>query len=185
MLSYDFVKLYPSRHDRKVVELYERLYQKQVISLEVTKPSEQAFKALINPHKIGGPVLLFSMPLGRQEWDNLAFLMRHNLIAQKEQKEFLWEKARGNEHISKEQEALFLRGQVKHWRALELPQDPKEAATFIQWCLVEGIFARMMEYPLKINRKSRSDQELGDEGVKKVWEGVASLVKSFFTHLES
>ncbi len=77
------VELITSTHDREVVELYETLYEKEVIAIEVTKPSEQAFKALISPKKIGGSILLFSDPVGLQEKLNLAFLERHGLLGPK------------------------------------------------------------------------------------------------------
>ena len=50
---YSFVNLYTSTDDRGVVDLYDRMYHSNIISLEITKPSEQAFKTLLNPFKRG------------------------------------------------------------------------------------------------------------------------------------
>jgi len=77
------VELLTSSADREVVDLYEKLYEKEVIALEITKPSEQAFKALITPKQRGGAILLFSDPVGRQEKDNLNFLSRHGLLGRR------------------------------------------------------------------------------------------------------
>jgi len=74
------VSLITSKHDREIVRFYTELLSTTVFSLEITKPSEQAFKALITPKRKGGMTLLFSKPVGRQEYDNLSFLKRHSLL---------------------------------------------------------------------------------------------------------
>jgi hypothetical protein len=51
-----------------------------VISFEITKPSEQCFKALLPVSSAGGVTLLLSDPVGRQEYDNLAFLKRYGYM---------------------------------------------------------------------------------------------------------
>ena len=49
------VSFMTSAHYRETVEYYELAYSKNVISLEISKPSEQAFKALLTPKKhLGG-----------------------------------------------------------------------------------------------------------------------------------
>lgn len=71
------VKLYISSDYKAVVEMYHQVYMDNVIAAEVTKPSEQSFKALINNDSIGGSFLLLAEPVGRQEHDNINFLQRH------------------------------------------------------------------------------------------------------------
>jgi hypothetical protein len=44
----DYVTVYESSHDKQVVEAYENLYKEKLISFELTKPSEQVFKALLS-----------------------------------------------------------------------------------------------------------------------------------------
>ena len=80
MKSLNYVVVVSAKTDLDVVKSYEDIYEKNVIALEVTKPSEQAFKALCGPKEVGGSVLLFSEPVGRQEKDNLDFLIRRGLI---------------------------------------------------------------------------------------------------------
>lgn len=76
------IRILSSPSDDRVVKLYEQAYLDTVFSLEITKPSEQSFKALLSPDLVGGSLLLFSPPVGRQEIDNLAFLRRHHLLSE-------------------------------------------------------------------------------------------------------
>ena len=66
--------------DRQVVNLYEELYRDKLIDMEITKPSEQAFKAILKPDQVGGCILMFTTPVGRQEYENLAFLKEAGLV---------------------------------------------------------------------------------------------------------
>lgn len=77
----DYVRLFASSDYKEVVETYERVYLENVISAEVTKPSEQAFKGLLRADSVGGSFLLFAKPVGRQEYDNIDFLERHGLLS--------------------------------------------------------------------------------------------------------
>ena len=77
----DYVKLYVYSYYKTVVDMYKRVYMENVISAEVTKPSEQAFKALLRADSVGGSFLLFAEPVGRQEYDNIDFLERHGLLS--------------------------------------------------------------------------------------------------------
>jgi len=147
-----FATVFSSVHDREVVDAYEKLYQEKVIALEITKPSEQAFKALLAPIQVGGTILLFSAPVGRQEYDNLEFLTRKGLVPFSWENEKLWEKtsdAAGNKKI-------------QQFRGFCLPPDPLKSAKFIFWCLKTGIFARMMQ----------TSNELGADGVDQFWQKV-------------
>lgn len=155
--------------DRQVVDLYEQLYAKEIISLEVTKPSEQAFKALVDPTKRGGSILLFSDPVGRQEWDNLTFLERHGLVPKHAGTKRRWMFAEGANPPDSEMLA-----DAHHWRGLRLPSDPAQAAAFTLWCLRYGIFAAMADfagYP--------KHPELASDGVGKFWEKVDTYLRTY------
>lgn len=162
MSNLDFVHLSIGKSDRKVIENYEYVYDKNNITFEITKPSEQAFKALINPTQKSAPLLLFSNPVGRQEKDNLDFLRRHQLIPNLVDEKLLWQKKQDKNLIEK----------AKYWRGLLLPQHSKNAADFIFWCLKIGIFKKMMSFKsLKEN-----NNELGINGVNKFWQIVEELL---------
>jgi len=76
------VTLYTSENYQSVVDLYENVYQKNVIAAEITKPSEQAFKALLKNDSVGGSFIFFAQPVGRQEYDNLNYLFRNDLLSE-------------------------------------------------------------------------------------------------------
>lgn len=76
-----YARLYVSHDSKEVVEMYRNVYLDNVISAEVTKPSEQAFKALLRNDSAGGSFLLFAEPVGRQEHDNIDFLKRHGFLS--------------------------------------------------------------------------------------------------------
>lgn len=76
-----YINLYVSQNYQEVVHMYNRIYENYVISAEITKPSEQSFKALLNQKSVGGSFLFFATPVGRQEYDNLKFLKKNNLLS--------------------------------------------------------------------------------------------------------
>lgn len=172
--KYKNVKLHVSSFDKEVVDLYDELYKKEVISLEVTKPSEQAFKALLSTEDIGGSLLLFSKPVGRQEYDNIEFLRRHNMLFSKEEQEFLWQKSDKSESIS-ELSIIEMFGEKMHLRGIELPIGSDRAANFIWWCLNHGIFERMLSQGMV---EDRANLETRDDGVKVFWDKVRKMVDS-------
>ena len=129
MMERSFVRLHASALDREIVNQYERLYHDTVVALEITKPSEQAFKALLTPRQIGGSVLLFSSPVGRQEYDNLDFLARHELIPSNAVERLLFQMARQDASGFLQKDAS-IRQQARQWRGVRLPSDPIEAAQF-------------------------------------------------------
>ncbi len=177
MLKYPFVRQYTSIHDREVINLYEDIYRTNTISLEVTKPSEQAFKAVINPNQLGGSLLLFSSPVGRQEYDNLAFLRRHLLLPSKEEKQLLWRLSLREARLKHDSNGIQLIKSAKSWRSIELPQNPLEAASLIWWMLTEGIFSSMMDCRTETDVTTRHGRELGFDGVQKIWNRVAQLIE--------
>jgi hypothetical protein len=77
----NYINLFVSENYQEIVHMYNRVYQNNVISSEITKPSEQSFKALLNVDSIGGSFLFFAAPVGRQEYDNLTFLKKNHLLS--------------------------------------------------------------------------------------------------------
>ncbi len=163
-----YVKLLTSIHDRTTVDNYEKVFTEQIIALEITKPSEQAFKALLTPKQKGGVIILFSTPVGGQEYDNLHFLRNHGFMPSLHDHKILWERAEKNETIRDTE--LFTK--AHHWRALRLPEDPEKACMFTLWCMREGLFAKMLDY----TRAEKGD-EVQSNGVEQFWTHVARLVK--------
>jgi hypothetical protein len=101
------------------------------IALEVSKPSEQTIKALADPKKVGGSILLFTEPVGRQEYDNLDFLAKHHLIPTDKEMLLLCDQTQSNQ----------VREIAQKWRGIMLPYNAKEAAHFTAHCLATGIFS--------------------------------------------
>lgn len=170
-----YVQTYASHSDRQIVELYETAYSQAVIGFEVTKPSEQAFKALLCARQRGGSVLLFTDPVGRQEYDNLSFLRRHLLIPTGEEQDMLFEMAGADQELSNaQQERLFPRAAT--WRGVRIPSDPKKAAQFVWWCLKTNLFAKMHECYTCPRGDDLCEHELGSDGVMKFWEEVKKIL---------
>ncbi len=161
------VTTHVAKWDRMIIEQYEGLYRNTVITAEITKPSEQAFKALLSPRQVGGSILLFSEPVGRQERDNLAFFRRHDLIPSRVDQELLWELSEKGATIDSQ-----LLSKAQHWRGLLLPQKSQAAAQFISWTLAKGIWASMgsfFSFP--------EDPGLHSDGVARFWKRVVELLK--------
>lgn len=173
MMERPFVRLRVSALDREIVNQYEQLYRDEVISLEITKPSEQAFKALLTPRQVGGSVLLFSSPVGRQEYDNLDFLARHQLTPSISVERRLFQMA-SQAATGFLRQDVSIRRQARQWRGLKLPSDPIEAAQFIWWCMREGVFAAMAD--ASDSPKEQPNIEIRSDGVRLFWERAASLI---------
>lgn len=180
MVEIPYAKLHVSTHDRETVNNYEKLFSEYLISLEVTKPSEQTFKALLSPYQQGGTILLFAHPVGRQEYDNIAFLRRHHLIPTLHVQKMLWEKAAKQASLENPIDKDILRS-AKTWRGLLLPNDAYLATQFITWCIKEGIFIQMMHYTTQTHETDMHPNELGDSGVKLFWHTVSEKVAK--THM--
>lgn len=159
----DYITVYQSHSDRQIVELYEEAYSRVPMLLEITKPSEQSFKALLFPKRRGGVILLFVQPVGRQEYDNLHFLTRHNLIPSTEEKVGLYDvlQLKQNARISTP---------VHSWRGFSLPHDAKLSATYISRALSLRLFASMLEY------KQVQTHEVSSFGVAEFWKQVAAIL---------
>lgn len=163
-----YVNLLTSDHDRTTVNNYENLLIKENIVLEITKPSEQAFKALCTPQQSGGVILLFSKPIGRQEHDNLHFLRVRGMMPSKKELLALWEHAKNSEDIP----TLFNKA-IKHWRALRLPDEPHQAAGFINWCIAQKVFLKMMDY-----KPESGNHEIRSDGVEQFWHEAGLLFEN-------
>lgn len=175
IIQHSFVDIHAASTYRDAVTIYEEVYKKNMISIEITKPSEQAFKALLHPTQLGGSILLFVQPIGRQERDNLEFLRRNNLIPHERERNYLWERATKNVPLdTHEGQELYVK--AGQWRGLELPIDPMTAANFISYCLQNNIFVRMMNCKLqKFNEVLPS--HLRSSGVENFWIKVNELLK--------
>ncbi len=168
------VEMLTSHSDREVVKSYRTLYQQAVISLEVTKPSEQAFKALMHPTDIGGAILLFIEPVGRQEYDNLDFLQRHGLIPTQEINEKLFAWAAENRPMSPEEKQLIWPHALR-WRGVRIPTGAQEAAQFIWWCYLEGMFAHMLTCEVTAQTDDAFPHEVTDDGAHQFWQVVSKF----------
>ncbi|HUV72499.1 MAG TPA: hypothetical protein VMW25_05840 [Clostridia bacterium] len=163
--------LYVSFEDKEVVKSYDELYSSVPIAFEITKPSEQAFKALLTPKMVGGSILLFSKPVGRQERDNLDFLKRHQLIPSETEQNLLFELSYQDQALSSSQ-AKDLQTKALGWRGLCLPDSPQKASSFIIWGLKKKLFSQMMNY----QKPAKPSPEVGQQGVKEFWEKVAEIL---------
>jgi hypothetical protein len=168
------VFLHVGKQDREVVDLYDILLEQEVISLEVTKPSEQAFKALLGTRSRGGVILLFSDPVGRQEFDNLDFLERHGLIPAKEENVRLWDIAASGIRLDPGQEKQLLKD-CRPWRGIRLPKGSQRSADFIGWLLSTGILARMCAANTNLKVRDEKTRTLGANGVNEFWDLAAAV----------
>lgn len=172
--SLPYASVATSVHDRGTVDLYEQLYRTHTIGLEITKPSEQAFKVLFTPKQIGGAIMLFATPVGRQEYDNLAFMRRHGLIPSKQMQQKLFDLAAKNSLLFDDKELIL--ALAKTWRGVQLPKKSAATAQFILWCLRQGIFAAMTHYEKPHDLSPEAKIELSDEGIRTFWQEVANLL---------
>jgi len=176
LVKRESVELAVSPVDREVVDLYDRLFRKEVFSLEITKPSEQAFKALLQPVSRGGVILLLSEPVGPQEKDNLDFLVRHLLVPTPSLNHKLWQMAEEGVRLDTRTDPLF--SSACTWRGICLPENPFQSARFIHWMLNQRLFYHML---LCKNLPDKSDphpEELGTDGVKQFWQLIAKTFNS-------
>jgi len=170
VLQRGFARVQASPDDREVVRAYERAYQSTVISLEVTKPSEQAFKALLTPDLRGGSILLFTPPVGRQEYDNLDFLRRHHLMPEGRVQEALVRMARDGASLEREGKEIL--EAARSWRALRLPRSAAAAAKFITWALDQRLLMQMGSYTVSAAGDPRPS-EVSPDGVREFWDAAA------------
>ncbi len=161
--------------DREVVDAYDDLYAEHVVSLEVTKPSEQAFKALVGTQQRGGAILLLLEPVGKQEFDNIDFLQRHFLIPSNQTNAELWAMADNNAALDDAARARLL-SEACAWRGVRLPKESQKAANFVWWMLSAGVFAQMLRCEADPNVRDEHPEELGSDGVARLWNLVVSTL---------
>lgn len=164
-----YTEIHAAPDDRAVVRAYDEVYTGGVVGLEVTKPSEQAFKALVTPERRGGAILLLTRPVGRQEFDNLDFLHRHHLVPTAAERDA----ALGNDDPLPD----AIRVEARHWRALALPDDPVAAATVVARAHAKGLLAEMASCRSLADGPDPHFDELRPDGVARFWERVAHLVR--------
>ena len=180
ILPLSYVKITVSDHDRGVIATYENLYKQNIIAFEITKPSEQAFKALLHPNQIGGAIMLFSQPVGKQEENNLNFLRRHHLIPSSDDKKLLLHFAREDRTLRETNEGKNMLVHATFWRGLELPTDPTLAGKFIHYCLKNSLFQSMSTY--KRHPESESFlKEVNDDGVELFWKHTEELLEELLS----
>lgn len=153
----------------ETVKLYSSaFYQGLRPSVEITKPSEQAFKAILKPSERGGVILLLTAPIGRQERDNLDFLSRHSLLPEIEEQRIL-DDYLIHDIVSQEvKNNIFYK--ASHWRALKLPENPEKAAHYIKRAKDEGLLYTMLSYIPEVKTDLRSD------GVAQVWTRISKML---------
>ncbi|MCX6782943.1 MAG: hypothetical protein NTZ20_03040 [Candidatus Levybacteria bacterium] len=174
MLKRSYVDITVSSQDKEIVHKYEEIYKEFPISLEITKPSEQSFKALLECTMQGASLLLFSEPIGRQEKDNLNFLRRSNLIPHISVNNLLWEYAGRDKPLVDESGREMLQ-KAGGWRGFCLPDDPIVASSLINWAMREGILSAMMNckpHPLSTDYNV---EEMQSGGVSLFWKKVENM----------
>ncbi len=145
----------------QTVDLYESLfYQASRPAIEITKPSEQAFKAILTPRQRGGVILLLTGPVGRQEYDNLNFLIRNKLMPSEVEQKQLFVETDFSKWIAP----------AAHWRALRLPDDAMIASNFVKKLKETGIFYSMLSFV------PEEKPELMSNGVAKIWEEIGKML---------
>jgi len=164
--------LHTGTRNHEVIAAYRQLYDEQVVALELTKPSEQAFKTMVGAAARGGAIILFAPPIGRQEKDNLDFLIRHRLLpshAQTRALHVLWAEEKPFSQASEE-----LRSAARGWRCLELPPLGPVAASFAHWALTSGLLAELDRCEAPRQRDTvHAAEELDPSGVAQFWGEVA------------
>jgi len=148
--------------NEETIRWYDEVFAKTPIpSLEITKPSEQAFKALLSPRQRGGIIFLFTDPVGRQEVDNIKFLTRNHLLPTSTERSHLLSCFSSNTSVP-----VRLMKKVRKWRGLILPSSPHQAAKFITYCRREQVFSAMLAYEPGKALKNY------DQGVPLLWQFV-------------
>ncbi|KKT58403.1 MAG: hypothetical protein UW51_C0003G0067 [Candidatus Amesbacteria bacterium GW2011_GWA1_44_24] len=155
--------------DLETVIAYEHALTRSVFSLEITKPSEQSFKALLTPHQRGGVILLFTRPVGRQEYDNLDFLRRHRLLPDAADARILNDLCRHNS--TSRMDASFYR-RAQNWRCLMLPDTGSLAARAITCFKNASVLSSMANFTGFLNHP-----ELRGDGVRIFWQQLSGHIQ--------
>lgn len=169
-----WIDLRVGKEDRQVVDAYDVLIETQTLALEVTKPSEQTFKCLAGTGARGGVILLFTQPVGTQEFENMDFLGRHALVPSSETNDQLWAMAAHSPRIDAALLARLLE-ESRQWRGVRIPGDPDEAASFIWWMQTSGFFSYMLAGNLDRKVEDQDSRVLGADGVAQFWDLATSV----------
>ena len=164
------VEVLAEKLDRDIVISYEKELERRIISLEITKPSEQLFKTLLTPDQRGGLILLFSEPVGRQEYDNLSFLKRYGLIPDQYDQNIilnLYKKAK-REYVNPE---FLIR--ARKWRGLLLPKNGDRAGRVIYWLKKTGVFSNMINF-----QGFPQSEEVSGNGVEIFWKKLEEEIEN-------
>ncbi len=165
------VQLSTSTSSHSTVRFYESsFYQDLRPACEITKPSEQSFKAILKPNEKGGVILLLTDPIGRQESDNLNFLIRNELLADEIEQQMIENYLVNLGDIPENQKGK-LHYKASHWRALKLPSDPRRASIFIRNAKSNGLLYSMLSYIPETKKDLRSD------GVNQIWNNIFEMLK--------
>lgn len=159
--KYKNVSIYKSRRDKEVVDLYEKVYEDNVIAFEIVKPSEQSFKALIPFHKRGGAIILFTDPVGKQEHDNLQFLRMHHLLSDRSLFELVanWKNSKAD-----------ARNTLKFNKAIELTNNPNVDALLITESFEIGLFSHLNQ------DLAPTSTDIGDNGTELFWKKMQDII---------
>lgn len=163
------VRVVAFREDVDVVQAYEKEFDLRVFGAEITKPSEQAFKALLTPTQQGGVPLLLTAPVGRQEKDNLAFMRRHRLIPSLDDQARIEAWCLTGNRMPIEDGLL---DRAHHWRGVMLPKEGMWAGIALQRLISGGILAAMVEFEGFLE----GHEEIRSDGVEVVWENLQFLL---------
>lgn len=164
------VEVLAEKLDREIVISYEKEMERKIYSLEITKPSEQLFKTLLTPDQQGGLIILFSDPVGRQEYDNLSFLKRHGLIPNDNDQNIIFNLFNKTKRESVDQEFLQ---RARQWRGLLLPKNDDHAGRVIYWLKKTGILSNMMNF-----QEFTQSEEVSGNGVDIFWKKLEERVKN-------
>jgi len=177
LMSRPYVKMHLATADREVVHLYEEIYRKNNFALEITKPSEQAFKSLIPTNKIGGSLLLLAEPVGRQEIDNLNFMVKHGLIPNLSQQRYLWRLAERKASLEELKEKTELWQKSRFWRGVVMPHHSERSAQFVWWCFNVGLFKKMIRNTTRIDDSIDYKNEVSPDGVDIFWQKITKYLQ--------
>ena len=149
-------------------------FQKRTIDIVYTKEFLDSYRE--SPWGTTQRAQKEGLEFGRQEYDNINFLRRHWLMPGKDDQVRIEKYALKNIQLKGSEKAL-LHDHARYWRALYLPTDPRQASQFIYWCMREEIFLKMMRCTLDKGEGYELQNELGDDGVGKIWIKIAQHLK--------
>lgn len=171
--SYPHLTVVTGGTDRQTVDLYQEVFfEEELPVIEITKPSEQTFKVLLEPRQTGGVIMLFTAPVGKQEIDNLGFLLRFGLIPDQKETDVLYSA------ILKDKPEFpdSLKERATQWRGLILPEGAKRSSQFIKNCRQLGVFRQMLDY------RRPHKKALAGNGVAQFWNRIDQVVHRNSSH---